>query len=283
MPYSLTRRRLGGQLCATSVLGLASQFPIRSARSAEDPIIFGVFPYLPALQIGRWFGPVASCFSALCSRPVSLQTKPTFPGFRHLLLQGHYDIALVHPYFYAEAVAEQDYQPLGRLREDLRAVVIAPKERRLSGFVDLRGETLATPPPLSAVAQLVEQDLARQRLDGPDGVQLATLRTKTACLHAVASGTAKACAFPPFALAQLEAFEPIAMEPKFSTPSIPGIVLAAHARLGEQMLQRLRSDVLGWHGEPNGQSILKSLGWTGFVAVEPGEYAMSRLRPKVDI
>jgi len=283
MPYCLTRRSLTGQLSAASALGLASVLPVRSARPAEDPIVFGVFPYLPALQIGRWFGPVASCFEALCSRPVSLQTKPTFSAFRHLLLEGHYDIALLHPYFYAEALAEQDYRPLGRLREDLRAVVIAPKERRLEGFVDLRGETLATPPPLSAVVQLVEQELARQRLDGPDGVQLARLRTKTACLHAVASGTAEACAFPPFALAQLEAFEPVAMEPKFSTPSIPGIVLAAHARLGERTLARLRADILGWHGEPNGQSILKNLGWTGFVEVEPEDYAMSRLRPKVDI
>ena len=125
-------------------------------------------------------------------------------------------------------------------------MIVAPVERRLAQFDDLRGEIVATPPRLSAVFQLVEQELERQRLVGPDGVKLELFRTKTACMHAVASGTAAACALPGFALAQLKSFEPIAMEPKFGTDSIPGIVLIGHSRLGERTLGRLQETVLGW-------------------------------------
>ena len=213
---------------------------------------------------------------------MSLQTKSTFSAFRHLLLQGHYDFAVVHPFFCADAMAEQAYRPLGRLREDLSALIIAPIERRLARFDDLRGEIVATPPRLSAVFQLVEQELARRGLAGPDGVKLELFRTKTACMHAVASGTAAACALPGFALAQLKSFEPIAMEPKFGTDSIPGIVLIGHGRLGERTLDRLQETVLGWESTPAGRLVLENLGWSGFIPVRTGEYDVARLRRKAD-
>ncbi len=281
MPSIPTRRNVVQTLAAAG-LGLAMPSPVRAAHLPNEPMILGVFPYLPALQIGRRFGPVASAFAEICGRQVSLQTKSTFPAFRQLLLQGHYDIAVVHPFFCADAMAEQAYRPIGRLREDLSALIVAPVERRLAQFDDLRGEIVATPPRLSAVFQLVEQELERQRLTGPDGVKLELFRTKTACMHAVASGTAAACALPGFALAQLKSFEPIAMEPKFGTDSIPGIVLIGHSRLGERTLGRLQETVLGWGSNPAGQRVLQNLGWSGFVPVQAGEYDAARLRPRAD-
>lgn len=280
MPSIPTRRNVVQTLAAAAGLGLAMPTPIQAADTANDPMVFGVFPYLPALQIGRRFGPVASTFAEVCGRQVSLQTKSTFPAFQNLLLQGHYDIALVHPFLGADAMVGQEYLPIGRLREDLAALIVAPVERRLEHFNDLRGETVATPPRLSAVFQLVEQELARQHLAGPDGVKLELFRTKTACMHAVASGTTAACALPGFALAQLKTFEPIAMEPKFGTPPIPGILLIGHCRLGEQTLGRLQETVLGWESDSAGQLVLGNLGWSGFIPVKAGEYDVARLRPR---
>ena len=281
MPSIPTRRNVVQTLAAAG-LGLAMPIPIRAAHLPNEPMILGVFPYLPALQIGRRFGPVASAFSEICGRQVSLRTKSTFPAFQQLLLQAHYDVALVHPFFCADAMAAHDYRPIGRLREDLAALIVAPIERRLERFDDLRGETVATPPRLSAVFQLVEQELTGQDLAGPDGVKLEVFRNKTACMHAVASGNAAACALPGFALAQLKSFEPIAMEPKFGTASIPGIVLIGHSRLGEPTLGRLQETVLGWESTEAGRLVLENLGWSGFIPVRTGEYDVARLRRKAD-
>lgn len=282
LPSSQGRRAVVRGLAAAAGVGLTLPKPIRAEGPAADPLVFGVFPYLPALQIGRRFGPVATTFAEICDRQVSLQTKSTFPAFQHLLLQGHYDVALVHPFFCADAMAAQAYRPLGRLREDLAALIVAPIERRLASFDELRGEIVATPPRLSAVYQLVYQKLAHQGLTGADGVKLEVFRNKTACLHAVASGTAAACALPAFAMAQLKSFEPIAMEPKFGTASIPGIVLIGHSRLGELTLGRLQETVLGWESSPAGRQVLENLGWSGFIPVRPGEYDVARLRPRAD-
>lgn len=257
--------------------GLAAAARARAGDARGEPLLLGIFPYLPALQIGRRFGPLAGAFAELCGRPVSLKTKSTFSAFRDLLLVGHYDLALLHPFLYADAAAVQDYRPLGRLREDLAAVLVARAGRRVASFADLRGQTIAVPPRLSAVAQLVEHELARDGLAGPDGVHLAFHRSKTACLHAVASDLAAACALPPFALDQLAAFAPVAMEPKFQTPAIPGLVLVVHGRLGQAHIAELGRAVLGWADEPAGRELLRALGWTELVAVQPGEYDRTRL------
>jgi phosphonate transport system substrate-binding protein len=248
-----------------------------AAETADRPLVLGVFPYLPALQIGRRFGALAGAVAELCDRPVSLQTKSSFPAFRQLLLDGHYDIALLHPFLYADATGVQDYRPLARLREDLRAVVIARTERPIERFADLRGAAIAVPPRLSAVAQLVQHELRREGLAGPDGVRLLYQRTKPACLHAVVSDAAVACALPGFALDQLEMFSPIALDAKFETPPIPGLVLVAHGRLGDEPIASLRQAVLGWADDPAGQQLLQALGWSGLVGVLPGEYDKARL------
>jgi phosphonate transport system substrate-binding protein len=262
--------------------GPAGAWPAGAGRAAAeraegDPFVLGIFPYLPPLHIGRKFGPLAAAFAEHCAHPVSLKTKSTFPAFRQLLLDGHYDLALLHPYLYADVQPVQNYRPLGRLREDLAAVIVAREARRFERFADLRGQTLAVPPRLSAVAQLVQHELKREGLAGPDGVRLAFHRTKAACLHAVASDAAVACALPAFALDQLELFLPLALAPKFTTPAIPGLLLVAHGRLGNSYVAGLRRAVLAWGDDPSSRQLLQSLGWTGLVAVRPGEYDWNRL------
>ncbi len=272
----VARRGVLRQLAALG-LGIAAPGTAAAGERPVEPLVLGIFPYLPALQIGRQFGPLATALAELCGRPVSLRTKSTFPPFRQLLLAGHYDVALLHPFLYADATEVQDYRPLGRLREDLAGIVVAPAARRVEGFADLRGRTVAVPPRLSAVAQLVQHELQREGLAGPDGVRLSFHRTKTACLHAVASDAAAACALPGFALSQVALFPALELERKFATPAIPGILLVAHGRLGDAHLAGLGRAVCGWAHDPAGRALLRALGWSAFVPVRPGEYDKTRL------
>lgn len=249
---------------------------------ATSPVNFGVFPYLPALEIGRQFGPMASALASVIRRPVSLQTKSGFPAFQAALLEAHYDIALLHPFFYADVAPIQDYRPLARLQEDLSGVIVAPKERHIAGFADLVGETIAVPPALSAVAKLVALELRRLGLDGPDGVTLAHYRTKTACLHAVVGGRASVCAVPGFALRQLDRFPSMVLEAKFETAAIPGILFVGHGRLGEANLQMLEETLVSWNSSDEGRRLLAGLGWSGIVPIVPGQYDTAQLRLEID-
>jgi phosphonate transport system substrate-binding protein len=278
---ALTRRQLLERLA----LGLgAAALPRLASGSAPatEPIYFGVFPYLPALEIGRQFGPMASALSRVVEQPVSLQTKGGFPGFLAALLEARYDIALLHPFLFGDVAPTQDYRPLARLQEDLTGVIVAPQERQIAGFAELRGETIAVPPALSAVSKLVALELHRLGLDGPGGVTLAHYRTKTACLHAVVAGRASVCAVPGFALRQIDRFSPIALEAKFETAAIPGILFVGHGRLGEANLQRLEETLISWNSSVEGRGLLAGLGWTGIVPIVPGQYDTAQLRLELD-
>lgn len=267
-------------LVASLAMGAAPAAAITS-ETVEPPLAFGVFPFLPALEIGRRFGPVSSALAEMIGRPISLQTKTDFEAFRRFLRDGRYDIAFVHPFLYADAVAVQDYRPLGRVREDLSAFIVARKEAECRGFRDLCGQVLALPPRLSGVAQLAMCELEEQRLLGPGDVRVEFHRTKSSCIHAVVSGTAAACALPGFVLSQLDAFAPVAMEPKFQTRAVPGLLLVAHAKLGEPALDQMRDLVLDLDRHSAGQNLLATFGWTGFVPVEPAQYDVAHLRSLV--
>ncbi len=272
----LLRMMLGG-LGAAAVPNAGGADP-----PADAPLELGIFPFLPTLEIGRQFGPLATALADSLERPISLRTKAGFPAFRLALHEARFDIALLHPFLYSDVVHFQDYRPLARLRDDLVGVVVVPKSRMVTGYGDLRGEKLAVPPALSAVAQLVELELRRAELDGPDGVRLVHHRTKTACLHAVVTGQAAACVVPEFLLDQFAAASPIALEGKFRTASIPGILFVGHARLGTATLERLQDTFVGWNHSADGRRLLAGLGWSGLVAVGPDDYDTAALSPAAE-
>lgn len=275
---SAPARRDALRLLVASLAMGATPAAAITPQPTEPPLTFGVFPFLPALEIGRRFGPISTALAEMIGRPISLQTKTDFEAFRRFLLDGRYDIAFLHPFLYADAASVQDYRPLGRIREDLAAFIVAGKEDRCASFRDLCGRVLALPPRLSGVAQLAMHELEEQRLLGPGDVQVEYHRTKSSCIHAVISGSAAACALPGFVLDQLHAFASIELEPKFQTRPVPGILLAAHGRLGESELERLRGMVLELEHNPAGQSLLAGFGWTGFVPAAPAQYDIAHLR-----
>lgn len=273
---SSRRRLLAGSAANLAVIAAAGL--VAADQAVSEPVSFGVFPYLPSLEIGRQFGPMATALSLILDRPVGLRTKSDFPAFSTALQEARYDIALLHPFLYRDIAPVQDYRPLVRLEDDLTAVVVAPTEYALRGFADLRGDTLAAPPALSAVAKLVELQLRRDGLDGPDGVRLAHYRTKTACLHAVVTGQATACVIPSFFLNQIKGAAAVALQAKFSTASIPGLLFVGHGRLGEKTLDQLQRALAGWKDEPDGRRLLAGLGWSGLAPIGPDDYDFAELR-----
>ena len=279
-PCSDRRRFLARLVTGLGTLALP---PLaRADLPVAEPVSFGVFPYLPALEIGRQYGPLATALGAIVGRPVSLQTKNGFPAFLAALHQARYDIALLHPFLYSEIAHDRDYRPIVRLQDDLAGVVVGPVDRVITGFADLRGETLAVPPALSAVTQLVDLELRRAGLDGQDGVRLAHYRTKTACVQAILTGQATACVLPSFFLGHLKAAAPVAVEAKFETTSIPGILFVGHGRLGDRALDRLVQTLIGWNDQAAGRRLLADLGWRGLAPIAPGDYDVAELRLRVE-
>ena len=207
----------------------------RSGHASSEPqlLSFGVFPYVPALKIGDMFAPMAADFELAADCPVQLRTKDTFEQFSDELAAGTYDVVLVHPFLYVEAHSRQGYQPLARIDQELRAVIVSRRPDKLEGLAELRGQTLAMPAKQAAASYLVWLDMLDHGMQPEIDIRMRYFENKISCLHAVAAGEAVGCVVPTFITGQLAEIDQLRLKPIWQSAPISGLVLAAHPRLAE--------------------------------------------------
>jgi phosphonate transport system substrate-binding protein len=260
-------------LCAAAVLVWHTQ-----AASADDQpsqlaaYRLGVFPYVPVLAVDRIYGPVAAQFAEDLGRPIHLKTKATFDKFVEELRKETYDIILVHPFFYVEARDEHHYLPLARLEEPLTAVVMVRDDEPLETLADLKGKTIALPPALAAVTELVRSSLLDAGLVPGVNVALEHYRSKPSCLQAVTVGRAAACGLPRFALAQIDPDNERKLRLLFETEPVSNFLFAAHSRVPESDRIDLTRSILAWPFTAKGRRILAGGAWNRFVRARDQEY-----------
>jgi len=233
---------------------------------------FGVFPYLPVLTIDQLFGPMAVGFAEILEQPVYLKTKSTFGKFADELAGQSYDIVLVHPFFYVEAADRYHYRPVARVDGKLTALVMVAAERPWNSWRDLAGRTLALPPELSGVSQLVKSALVDAGLRPGVDLTLRYYMTKISCLQAVVIGAADACAVPRFVLSQIESIAEMPLRVMAETAPVNHFVIAVHERVPEGDRAKLLAGILAWPDSPQGQAILATGAWPGFVVAEDADY-----------
>lgn len=75
----------------------------------------GVFPYMAPRQIVELYGPIAASMETVLKHPVRLESAATFPDFGRNLEERSYDIALIQPFDYPNAIDNFGYLPLAQL------------------------------------------------------------------------------------------------------------------------------------------------------------------------
>jgi ABC-type phosphate/phosphonate transport system substrate-binding protein len=270
------RRGAGGRravaLLAATLILLLGGARFAAAAGPEDGYRFGVFPYVPALAIDQIFGPFAARFARDLETSVQLKTKSTFELFAEELAAESYDIILVHPFFYVDAADRHNYYPLARVDDELTAVVLVPEEQPWQDWQDLAGRTLAVPPALSAVSEMLKAGLREHGLRPGVDIALKHYDTKWACLHATVFGEADGCVLPAFILEQLDAIAEMKLRVMASTAPIRHFVLAVHRRMPPAHRAQLLSSLLTLPSTVDGQAILAATAWPRFVAAEDDDY-----------
>ena len=103
-------------------------------------------------------------------------------------------------------------------------------------------------------------------------VMLRYYGTKMACLQAVVTGSADACAVPRFVLSQVGLIAELNLKVMAETRPISHLVLAVHSRVPEADRAKLLADVLSWPRTEQGQMILAAGAWPGFVVARDEDY-----------
>lgn len=268
------RSALAAALLAIAILVCPLLATSAAALGPPAPAAYrlGVFPYLPVLAIDRIFGPVAVQLSEDLGRPVNLRTKPTFEMFAEEMRKESYDIILVHPFFYIEAHDRYHYLPVARLADPLTAAILVNTDHPAATLADLRGGTIALPPALAAVSELVEGALIDVGLEPGRDVLLEHYRNKHSCLQAVAIGQADACGLPRFALLQVDPGNEYDLRTLFETRGIPSLVFAVHSRVPQVDRINLCKSIIAWPFTAKGRRILDGGSWTRFVPAADVDY-----------
>ena len=136
-------------------------FALISASAQENPeplrpYVFGVFPYLPPLELESVFAPIAADFKRVLGRDVQFVSKTSYESFsRNLLDEQTYDIAFVQPFDYVLAADHSGYLPLAARPEKLYALLVTTENSPIRSIADLKGKRISLPPRDAAISRLI--------------------------------------------------------------------------------------------------------------------------------
>lgn len=261
-------------MASVSMSGLASE-------TQTPAYVLGVFPYMSPRQTIQFFGPIATDLGRALGRPVKLETQPSFSDFDHTLAAGNYDIALIQPFDVPEIVVKRGYFPLARLSAPLISQLYVRGDSPYKKISDLRGTTVAMPPVESANARMILRALYDNGLVPGRDLEMRYFNSHDACIQQVWAKNASACgtARPPILV--FEQRMHASLRPIYKTPEIPHALFVANPRLSPAERTRLVERMTGWSGTEAGRTMLKELGFPGFVQTTAAEYAPLRNYPSI--
>lgn len=236
----------------------------------------GIFPYLEPRQTIEFFGPVAASMSSTLNHSVKLESVPSFSDFTDALSSQTYDIALIQPFDYPNAVEKHGYVPLAQLSVPLVSQFYVRSDSRYQKIEDLRGTILAMPPAESAAARMTQRALFDNHLVPGRDVELRYFNSHDSCIQQVWIGSASACGTAPPPVSVFETRMRASLRPIHSTPPIPHVLFVVHPRVPAVQRAKLQAEIIGWTQTEKGRAMLKNLSLPGFVPPRPAEYAMMR-------
>lgn len=257
------------------VFVLAS-LPLQAAPTATPPASYrlGIFPYMAPRQTVQFYGPIAASMEAALMHPVRLESVQTFPAFGRALAKYRYDIALIQPFDYPAVVEKLGYLPLAQFSIPLVTQLFVRDDSRYQKIEDLRGSTVAMPPAPAANSRMALRALNDNKLIPGSNIEVRHFNSHDSCIQQVWAGTASACATASPPIQVFEQRMHAKLRAIYNTPPIPHVMFVANPRVPAEQRARLQELIIGWSQTEYGRAMLKNLGFPGFVAPKPAEYAV---------
>ena len=237
---------------------------------------FGVFPYLAPLRLEAIYAPVSKALSQGVGRPVQFRTASRFELFFAKLKAGKFDIALVQPFWVVRAADEFGYLPLARLKEPLTGMIVVLEDGPIRSLEDLRGKSVATPPPYGPVTRMATRALKEHGLDPRRDLDLKGFRSVASCFQQLAIGSVSACVSGHLVKREIEENLKVKLRVLLETPGIPSLGFVVHPRVPPEDRARLLETILSWTSGDDGRAFPNSLGATGLVRAYDADYDVVR-------
>ncbi len=256
-------------LTTTMLIGNSAAF----AHSSEG-CKMGVFPFLSSQRLETIFAPIAAQLGAVEECPsFHYHSAKTFESFMKNLGARKYEIAYIQPFDYVRLAVPKGYLPLAARNSQLVATLVARADTRFESLEQLRGKTIALPPPVAAVSYLTLAALAQAGIDPEQDIELVYTKNHGSCLQRVLIGKADACATVDTVIRLFENKNRLQMKWVAQTPAIPQTLFVVRDDISAASRQHLLQRLLTMQLDEEGRKLFQAgEGGQVFRAIDDSEY-----------
>lgn len=265
---SLTHSFFAGA-CLLLVTGTLSTHA--AAEPQQRAVEMGILPTLSARTILKTYQPVRDYLEAGLDQPIQLVTAPDYRTFVERTQSGTYRYLVTAPHFARFAQQEAGYQPLVRVRRELRALLVADATRTVRTVDDLRGQVVTAPDPLAIITMLGAALLREHGLQPGKDVTVQRMPSFNSAVIAVLNGKSAGAITAATALRQMPANVRDRLVTIASSEVVPHVIYMAGPEVPHTEVERARNLLLNMSADPNGLSFLERTGFAGLDPVSDDE------------
>lgn len=252
-----------------AVLLLATGIP--PAFSADDPLVFGIFPYLTAKETIEVYRPLADTLEKHLQRQVVIYSARDFSIFADRTRRGDYDILLTAPHLAWLARQEAGYRPLLKYVQPVRGMLVVKADSPFDSLHALRGRTIATADSIAVAVLAVQAELAARGLRHNTDYRTTDSGTHLNAVMQVINGRADGAMVGAHAYTLISPELRRQLRVLAETPPLSGLMYLSHPRLREAEAQTVRKALLDFAATPEGLAFMQRGVYGSFAAVDDRE------------
>lgn len=246
----------------------------------DNNLTFGVLPYLSPAHMAETYAPVVSDISQKTGLKINFRTASNFQQFMNNLYAERYDIVIVQPFDVELATKKLNYVPVATPKNQLKTVIVTKKSSNIQSLEGLRGKVVSFAPKNAATSRVGLQELRVNGLFDGEAVIVEFSKNQDSCLHDIIIGKAEACVTGPPIVIAFEKRRNVKFKTIHESEPIPHMGLMIHARVAEEVKNRVISTVTEWDKSTAGMKILDSLRFPAWIKTDYTYFKSLELYPK---
>jgi phosphonate transport system substrate-binding protein len=265
---SIVTRKWAARL-AFFLLLIAGSHPAISAPPA--PLVFGVFPHLPARQMVEAYRPLAYELEKQLHRRVVIYSARDYQTFATRTRLGTYDIILTAPHLAWLARQEAGYRPLLKYAQPVHGLLVVKADSVFDSAKALRGRIIATSDPTALAVMAIQAEMSRQGIQADTDYRTVESGTHLNAVMQVLNGRAEGAMLgmhaymlmPPNVRQQLRVL--------IETPPLSSLMYLTHPRLRDAEVLFIHKAMLRFEASSEGQAFMQHGGYGGFSNTDSSE------------
>lgn len=259
-------RTIKAALIGLLILGHGSLPAVAADADADAELSFGVVPQQAASKLARLWSPILRQVSERSGIKISFRTAPNIPEFERRVLKGEYDLAYMNPYHYTVFQQTPGYRAFAKQKDKrIRGIIVVRKDADTDVLDELTEQTLAFPAPAAFAASVLPRAaLKRRAID----ITPRYVSSHDSVYRAVAKGLYPAGGGIERTLANIDDDTRSQLRVLWRTASYTPHAIAAHPRIDDARLKRIRNAFLALSDSPGGRALLAAIKFKG---IEPAQ------------